>query len=92
MTPEEIARTAPLWPQVHRQRPTELIKGATEWQPIDTAPKDTAECVWGHWYCWRSDTMYSDTMICVDGQWTDSHSDEPIQPTYWMPLPAPPSD
>lgn len=64
-----------------------------EWQPIETAPKDktpilvTAKnevpCVV------RWSVIYGEwEMVHING-W-DPDSRLPLEPTYWMPLPAPP--
>ena len=57
----------------------------TEWQPIETAPKDGTDVL-----VWCGGAMF---IACMDvGRWffdrTD-HSVKPI-PTHWMPLPKPP--
>jgi len=67
-----------------------------EWHPIETAPKDgTRALVWidltGEHV---KDRSYA-RIACWDGdceRWRDGHSGPPltIDPTHWMPLPAPP--
>lgn len=70
----------------------ELRKGA--WQPIETAPKDECRSILVHFPeigAWR--------VFWFDGIWCLSDNrNEPrplrgwsVQPTHWMPLPAPPT-
>ena len=68
------------------------------WQPIETAPKDVTEVlVWEmlpHLASWGNDDNFPDE----DPQWFDNsydgysigYSSCPLNPTHWMPLPAPP--
>lgn len=61
----------------------------SEWQPIETAPKEVKVIVW------------SQAIVCpciayrIEGQWADSEGDWDLrddeQPTHWMPLPEPPT-
>jgi hypothetical protein len=62
----------------------------TEWQPIDTAPRDTQILL-----------FVPPSGVYIGEGWTDHTRDEKpayfydlevgeIQPTHWMPLPAPP--
>lgn len=64
-----------------------------KWQQIETAPKDfgrevllfgDAERIWRGYYvgAW----MLRDG----EGVWLAFHSEEPAEPTHWMPLPDPP--
>jgi hypothetical protein len=65
----------------------------SEWQPIETAPKDGAEIL----VC----ELFGGSMISVPARWKDgrwrlvwvSWSDESdeIDPSYWTPLPEPPN-
>lgn len=65
------------------------------WQPIETAPKD-GTWIWAYW----PEAIFEDRQCPavweyhVDGyRWTDpADSKEFVQPTHWMPLPAPPVD
>lgn len=69
----------------------------TEWQPIETAPKDGTNIILcqgarvtaGEWYSDRGDEDRDgwEGWMSQDGGFAD---DDP--PEYWMPLPAPPSD
>lgn len=57
-----------------------------QWQPIETAPKDVPILA-----AWASDggvhiVYWSDS---YGGGWI-GHYPETIEPTHWMPLPAPP--
>ena len=64
----------------------------TEWQPIETAPKDLDDillCSRGTWYTVR--VGYWDNWIKPNGGW--HVTDQPPgnwKPTHWMPLPSPP--
>jgi len=74
-----------------------------EWQPIETAPKDDALLVCGtrqgwehcgpHIVCARRDSwtgrwsIYGAAPSRHSPQWLDT-----IDPTHWMPLPAPPAE
>lgn len=63
-----------------------------EWQPIETAPKDTEVLICGLAY----GKPYSAVAKLEDGIWMlfdpldDSYSAESYGHTHWMPLPAPP--
>lgn len=62
----------------------------SEWQPIETAPKDGTAIIL---------SAYSgalDRMVSWDGRWSDwggvwTHHGRISQPTHWMPLPTPPN-
>ena len=63
----------------------------SEWQPIETAPKDGSVFIIG-----RDDSehhAYSGTAYWLNGYFRDS-ADMPsvrwVAPTHWMPLPTPP--
>lgn len=72
----------------------------SEWQPIETAPRD------GAWLLLAETNMdgwnlfvgyYSQNAITLDvrrrerlGAWVDNVEGLTWEPTYWMPLPAPP--
>ena len=78
----------------------------TEWQPIETAPKDGTEIfVYAKWkykncdakYSWRVANYRSDISGWENGChfWTitSTHFHETaIEPTHWMPLPPPPEE
>lgn len=64
----------------------DALKVASEWQTIESAPKDGSEflaiekdtmfvCLWDKWACSWS----------IGGEWN-------MKPTHWQPLPLPPSD
>lgn len=72
----------------------------SEWQPIETAPKDGTPllifspdsikpnvfiCIWTDW------TDENDTVI--EGNWTDLGNEQEFgaTPTHWQPLPDPPA-
>jgi hypothetical protein len=63
-----------------------------EWQPIDTAPFDTAILIYGY----GSNGYYVDNVMrCDSGFYSfDPYADDYIvqscDPQGWMPLPAPP--
>lgn len=57
----------------------------SEWQPIETAPKDTYVLLW-------CDEASDVPMVGYFGnRWELAHADgDPFMPTHWMPLPEPP--
>lgn len=71
----------------------------SEWQPIETAPKDSygvilfcpavmpndRDVVGEGYYCTISDRWW-----WANVDWGEYHG-EPILPTHWMPLPLPPN-
>ena len=65
----------------------------TEWEPIETAPKDgTAILVCGRYPHYRKE------LAIIRIQWWDTQTDkwanvsDPIIPTHWMPLPDLPEE
>ena len=59
----------------------------TEWQPIDTAPKDGTDVL-----VWCGGAMF---IACMEvGRWFFDRTDYSVKPlpTHWMPLPAPPEN
>lgn len=59
----------------------------TEWQRIETAPKDGQHFLafrnGSYFNCWWHDNGYGEQY------WMDECDSEP-NPTHWMPLPSPP--
>lgn len=65
----------------------------SDWQPIDTAPKDgTQILVWPYWSSRSPTQVYWRDLQRKPGRWeiTPSHYCAGADPTHWMPLPAPP--
>ena len=67
----------------------------TEWQPIDTAPKDgTAILIWPAKSSFTGDDTISYVVRWNDWKqgWIEASGEEydTFYPTHWMPLPAPP--
>lgn len=59
------------------------------WKPIDIAPRDWSDVIG---YLPDGDTVCVVYYSCEDGgsdHWMD-HYGNPVDPTYWMPLPKPP--
>lgn len=83
--------------------PSPYVPGASEWQPIETAPHEVP--VWllsediGIWIgelgydgeSWLWGNCYF-SVSYAGGEWTahDSETDDDYRLTHWMPLPAPP--
>ena len=59
----------------------------SEWQPIETAPKDGTEIL-GWWK--RSKTMEVIVWCDIEHNWLDVQDVPTSAPTHWMPLPTPP--
>src|SRR6266550_5689571 len=59
----------------------------TDWQPIETAPRDGTMILIGRWDRGLA-TIYSDHWAEDPGCWCDSSGS--FLPTHWMPLPHPP--
>jgi hypothetical protein len=57
----------------------------SEWQPIETAPKDGTEFL-AFQPGWELDFAWWDQ---ARGMWMDRHGDQTV-PTHWIPLPPPP--
>lgn len=61
----------------------------SEWQPIDTAPKD------GTFFLAYQTSFYDIPFICywADGSWR-FHGEYPyiVSPDVWMPIPEPPKE
>lgn len=70
----------------------------SEWQPIETAPKDGTEVlVWALWIDPDTDSFGSGSTFhkaridkWVRGAWWRTKQSPHMQPTHWMPLPEPP--
>jgi hypothetical protein len=92
------AELAPTKPQPNFAK-SSLASGAltepqTSWQPIETAPKDgtlVLICGFGSEGYYVADAKW-------DGEWllfhpdNDDHTEPSYNVSYWMPLPAPPSE
>lgn len=59
----------------------------SEWQPIETAPKDDWILVWGPGSLVRDACWFSHNGL--EG-WTEGDGVLTIKITHWMPLPKPP--
>ena len=64
----------------------------SEWQPIETAPKDHRTILgFGTERIYSPARPHVYSMMWLFGDWTDPHESEAkYNPTHWMPLPAPP--
>lgn len=69
----------------------------SEWQPIETAPKDTEVLVWdpsqGCVYIARQTPFYNtpfEGVRCLLGHHWETGEGGYGTPTHWMPLPEPP--
>lgn len=60
---------------------------AMQWQPIETAPKDGT-----HVLLHEPNGFSGVAGLCHFGMWLYFPGLEPIYPTHWMPLPAPPTE
>ena len=71
-----------------------------QWQPIETAPKDTPVLIWAEGeqmitaqYCTyraNNNTIYrAEWQLLDSGRYAEDH-DMSYDPTHWMPLPEPP--
>ena len=61
----------------------------TEWQPIETAPKDGTEVlVFSSGKMFMSFYSHDVGSWCIDGRYDDFVEDV----THWMPLPQPPKE
>ncbi len=69
----------------------------TDWQPIETAPRDGTKII-----AWRPAVGVADTMYYAEYEgltggawhWADDGDAPHVerQPTHWMPLPPPPKE
>ena len=69
----------------------------SEWQPIETAPKDEFVLLAGPSGYTTIKTIFTTGRMCSDyhtGRWIDHANDDltdfGFRPTHWMPLPKPP--
>lgn len=56
-------------------------QGQSNWQPIETAPKDGTEVLL------LSTNSKRDIAMYCNGVWLDGYSND-VDPTHWMPLPS----
>ena len=59
----------------------------SEWQPIETAPKETTVLLVD-----KNDNLYVGYYIRRQSRWVSMPCEWRIYPTHWMPLPAPPKE
>ena len=64
---------------------------AREWQPIETAPRNGRN-IWaaypdGEGHVFQTEAWWS----AQDHEWQEAFGCEKLEPTHWMPLPAPPT-
>lgn len=66
----------------------------TDWQPIETAPKDGRQFYCGWFYRGRFIYEIGKVRTWESGQSSVVHgrSSHLIYPTHWMPLPPPPTE
>lgn len=70
----------------------------TEWQPIDTAPKNGVEILvaWFDDCCWRVKVAYwgadYDCEGWVDDIWVESSASDTFPATHWLPIPPEPEE
>lgn len=83
--------------EVLRPRVAELEK-EQQWQPIETAPKDTFVLLAGPSGYATIETVFATGRMCSDyhkGRWIDHANDDLTDwgfvPTHWMPLPYVPA-
>lgn len=64
----------------------------SEWQPIDTAPKDGTPALFCVWNDETQDVLpiTSGFWSRLSNRWFSEISGHGIKPTHWMPLPSPP--
>lgn len=71
----------------------------SEWQPIETAPKDsrvllyspTLFCGYAHPGTWDRDQYAKKPRPFWNFDWIDRTNSRSNPPTHWMPIPAPPN-
>lgn len=78
----------------------------SEWQPIETAPKDGEYVIVSYGAGFVTQACYTTAIDASNGNWedregwfvyiaddavySDSFLESPVQPKHWMPLPKPP--
>jgi hypothetical protein len=63
----------------------------SEWQKIETAPKDgTRILVFSH--CDYESGYNLNQAVFKNGWWVEQYCNEYVFPTHWMPLPNPPKE
>jgi hypothetical protein len=71
----------------------------SDWQPIETAPKDGLHVVCGFEKNGKIRTSRAQFSWLERGRWFSHYADKgygaypiPFKPTHWKPLPSPPED
>jgi hypothetical protein len=83
------------WRACHVCRPsTSSAPGGHTWQPIETAPKDGTRLL----LCHATSAMHANALPVLTGHWSllsdcwfSTITDDRVNPTHWMPLPAAPT-
>jgi hypothetical protein len=68
-------------------------KAMSEWQPIETAPDHPVCLVWDDYFgmkCARFDPLRKQWVSDGPYDWEVGGKEIDLNPTHWMPLPAPP--
>jgi len=69
------------------EKPSTEIPAASQWQPIETAPKDGTEVL--VYVPRRLGPIYAEARNVTGNQWWGRVLGN-LRPTHWMPLPEPP--
>lgn len=82
----------PLWPTLEALITLARRGLASQWQPIETAPKDGTRILVYRKGAKRYPLVSVDSFESVKWPWPPCwyHSPSDEQPTHWMPLPEPP--
>jgi len=68
----------------------------TDWQTIDTAPKDGTEVLCHYGQAWGGETVvlawFKDWNGKGNGAWVREGDNDYADPSHWMPLPEPPKE